>query len=283
MPMTNTFSAPPRPIALTIAGSDSSGGAGIQADIKTFSALGVYGASVITALTAQNTRGVQSVHEVPADFVAAQIKSVFDDLDVRAAKTGMLATAAIIRVVAADFAARAQCHLVVDPVMVATSGDLLISPEAVEVMARDLFPVATLLTPNLPEAARLTGESEARTRSDMAVQAEILMKRGCRAVLLKGGHLADTPHEAADLLLDTHGAIWLTRPRIETANTHGTGCTLSAAIAAGLATGLGLGDAVKHAKEYLWQAIMAGRDLGIGRGHGPVDHLFAQDRTFRIR
>ena len=268
---------PPRPIALTIAGSDSSGGAGIQADLKTFSALGVYGASVITALTAQNTTGVQGVHAVPAEFVTAQMSSVLADLDVKAAKTGMLATAEIIRVVARDMAARPHIPLVVDPVMVATSGDLLIAPDAVAVMEHELIAVAALVTPNLPEAARLTGRGEARTRIEMEEQADILMGRGCRAVLIKGGHLTDAPDEAADLLVSPAGRVWLARARIDTPHTHGTGCTLSAAIAAGLATGLGLEAAVGGAKEYLWQAIRAGRHLGVGRGRGPVDHLYAID------
>ncbi|MEZ5844626.1 MAG: bifunctional hydroxymethylpyrimidine kinase/phosphomethylpyrimidine kinase [Hyphomicrobiaceae bacterium] len=264
-----------RPIALTVAGSDSSGGAGIQADLKTFSALGVYGASVITALTAQNTLGVQGVHAVPADFVTAQLASVLSDLDVRAAKTGMLATADIISAVARDMALRPAVPLVVDPVMVATSGDLLIAPEAVDVLARELLPVAALVTPNLAEAARLSGRPEARTRAEMETQAQALVGAGCRAVLVKGGHLAEAPDEAADYLLMADGGTWLVGRRIATPHTHGTGCTLSAAIVVGLATGLAMSEAVAAAKAYLASALAAASSLGIGRGRGPVDHLHA--------
>ena len=273
MSITPTPEHKTRPIALTIAGSDSSGGAGIQADLKTFSALGVYGASVITALTAQNTVGVQGVHPIPAAFVAAQLESVFADLDVAAAKTGMLATADIIAAVANAMTADRAVPLVVDPVMVATSGDALIDADAVDVLKRKLFPLATLVTPNLPEAAALTGQSLARNRADMSRQAYALRNMGCRAVLLKGGH--GTGEEACDLLCDEDREAWLCRPRLETRNTHGTGCTLSAAIAAELAAGRPLGTPTSHAKDYLWAALDAARHMQIGRGHGPVDHLYA--------
>lgn len=263
----------PRPIALTIAGSDSSGGAGIQADLKTFSALGVYGASVLTALTAQNTQGVQGVLSVPADFVTAQMTSVLDDLEVRAIKTGMLADTAIIRAVVTGLARLQQAiPLVVDPVMVATSGDLLLARDAVETMKSELLPRATLVTPNLPEAAALLGCAIAADEGEAQTQLKALTRLGAGAVLLKGGH-GDGP-EAVDLLAVDGVVHRLAAQRVTTRNTHGTGCTLSAAIAANLATGSRLLDAVTAAKAYVHEAISAGRDLGIGRGNGPVDHLF---------
>jgi hydroxymethylpyrimidine/phosphomethylpyrimidine kinase len=266
-----------RPIALTIAGSDSSGGAGIQADLKTFSALGVYGASVITALTAQNTIGVQGVHPVPHAFVAAQMSSVLGDLSVRAIKTGMLADAEIIRAVVDSLAALApDLPLVVDPVMVATSGDVLLAPNAIETVKSRLIPRATLITPNLPEAAELLGAPVARTEQDARDQIAGLVNLGARAVLLKGGH--GDGSEAVDLLAIEGRVIRLAEPRIDTLNTHGTGCTLSAAIAARLALGDNLETAVRHAKAYVHAAIAAGRSLGVGHGHGPVDHLFAMTR-----
>ena len=261
-----------RPIALTIAGSDSSGGAGIQADLKTFSALGVYGASVLTALTAQNTMGVQGVHPVPPDFVAAQMASVLDDLDVRAIKTGMLADAPIIAAVARELAARAPgLPLVVDPVMVATSGDVLLAREAIETMKSLLIPRATIITPNLPEAAELLGEAIATTEAQAGDQLERLVALGAAAVLLKGGH--GSGDEAVDLLAIGGAVVRLAAPRLATRNTHGTGCTLSAAIAARLARADGLEAAVRHAKAYVHAAIAAGVRLGVGRGNGPVDHL----------
>lgn len=261
------------PIALTIAGSDSSGGAGIQADLKTFSALGVYGASVLTALTAQNTIGVQGVHPVPPDFVAAQVASVLDDLAVGAIKTGMLATSAIIEAVVGALARVPDIPLVVDPVMVATSGDSLLAPEAVEAVRSVLLPRATLITPNLPEAARLLDRPMAKTEAEARLHLEALARLGARAVLLKGGH--GDGAEAVDLLLVEGGITRHAAPRIVSRNTHGTGCTLSAAIAAGLAKGRPLQTAVAEAKDYVQRAIIAGKDLAIGRGSGPVDHLFA--------
>jgi hydroxymethylpyrimidine/phosphomethylpyrimidine kinase len=260
-------------IALTIAGSDSSGGAGIQADLKTFSAFGVYGASVITALTAQNTRGVQGIHAVPAEFVAAQIGSVLSDLHVGAVKTGMLADAAIVETVAGALAAAAPRPLIVDPVMVATSGDRLLAPEAVAALKRDLIPLATLVTPNLAEAAILLGTSEAVSEPQMLDQAGALLALGCRAVLLKGGHA----HGAAalDILAGAGGIERLELARIETPHTHGTGCTLSAAIAALLARGTPLAEAVRRAKAYVWHGLRHGFAQGIGHGRGPLDHLYA--------
>jgi hydroxymethylpyrimidine/phosphomethylpyrimidine kinase len=265
------------PIALTIAGSDSSGGAGIQADLKTFSAFGVYGASVITALTAQNTRGVAAVEPVAAPFVVAQIEAVLADLDVGAVKTGMLADADIVTAVARCLRRAGRKPLVVDPVMVATSGDVLLAPEAVEAVRLELVPLATLITPNLPEAASLLDASPAADEAEAVAQAKALRFLGCDAVLLKGGHAeGDT---AVDYLCDAAGIERFVRPRLDTPHTHGTGCTLSAAIAALLAQGAGLREAVGRAKSFVWQALEAGRALGVGGGRGPVDHLYAIRRA----
>lgn len=270
--------APPArvPIALTIAGSDSSGGAGIQADLKTFSAFGVYGASVLTALTAQNTRGVQAVEPVRAAFVAAQMRSVLTDLKVGAIKTGMLASAEIVSTVATELSRHTGAPLVIDPVMVATSGDVLLAPEAVTALASELLPLAELVTPNMPEAAVLLGTTEATTEQQTIEQARAIAQLGCRAVLLKGGH--GDGEEAVDILCDRGRIVRLTAPRIDTPHTHGTGCTLSAAIAAMLAGGADLEQAARRAKVYVSAAIAAGRELGIGEGRGPVDHLFAARR-----
>ena len=260
-------------IALTIAGSDSGGGAGIQADLKTFSALGVYGASVLTALTAQNTRGVTAVHDVPPAFVAAQIDAVFSDIPVNAVKIGMLSQPEVIRTVREGLDRWRVANVVLDPVMVATSGDLLLVPEAVETLRDLLLPRASIVTPNLHEAARLTGMPLAETAEAMVAQGEAVMRMGAQAVLVKGGHGSGA--EAADLLLSAEGPVWLTAPRHPTPNTHGTGCTLSSAIAAGLARGLDLIESVRAAKTYLTAAIRAADHLAIGRGHGPVHHFHA--------
>jgi hydroxymethylpyrimidine/phosphomethylpyrimidine kinase len=263
----------PVAIALTIAGSDCSGGAGIQADLKTFTAFGVYGASVITALTAQNTQGVHGVETVTPEFVAAQIDAVLGDLDVRAIKTGMLAGADIVNVVASKLQRAASVPLVVDPVMVATSGDALIAPDAVATVRQRLIPLATLITPNLPEAARLLETAVASSDAEIVAQAKGLHAFGCRAVLIKGGHGAgDT---AVDYLYDGEQLQRFSLPRVDTRHTHGTGCTLSAAIAALLARGASLGEAVERAKSFVWQGLQAGRSLGVGHGSGPVDTLYA--------
>ena len=260
-------------IAVTIAGSDSGGGAGIQADLKTFSALGVYGASVITALTAQNTRGVTGIHDVPAEFVTRQIDAVFSDLAVDAVKIGMLSRPAIIRAVAAGLDRHGMSKVVLDPVMVAASGDALIADEAVAVLLDVLVPRVLLITPNLPEAARLLGEPIAADRAAVERQAARLLAKGPGAVLLKGGHAGGS--ESADYLLTAAGGRWLSAPRIATKNTHGTGCTLSSAIAAGLARGESLEAAVVAAKDYVTAAIAAADRLEIGHGHGPVHHFHA--------
>lgn len=268
MPATQASQA--RRIALTIAGSDSSGGAGIQADLKTFAAFGVYGAAVLTALTAQNTRGVDGVMAVPPDFIEKQIASVAGDLAVAAVKTGMLGDAATVGVVVDAVCRHGLRPLVVDPVMVATSGDVLLSPEAVEAVRSRLVPVADVLTPNLHEAARLTEQPIARSDDDMVRQGEALLAMGCRAVLVKGGH---GDGAAIDILVTASGHQRFSAARIATRHTHGTGCTLSAGIAAALARGRDLTSAVASAKSFVWHAIDAGQTQGVGTGNGPLDHL----------
>jgi hydroxymethylpyrimidine/phosphomethylpyrimidine kinase len=264
------------PIALTIAGSDSSGGAGIQADLKTFAACGVYGASVITALTAQNTKGVAAIHAVPAEFVSAQLDAVFGDLDVKAVKVGMVAERNVIEAIVDGLLRWSPPHLVVDPVMIATSGDRLLAPDAIEVLRHKLIPRAELITPNLPEAAALLDESVASSEQEIERQGQRLLALGCGAVLIKGGHGEGV--ESVDYLIDRQSAVRLAAPRIATANTHGTGCTLSSAIAAGLAKGEPLEAAVRAAKHYISGAIMAADRLQVGHGHGPVHHFHAFDR-----
>jgi hydroxymethylpyrimidine/phosphomethylpyrimidine kinase len=257
-------------IAVTIAGSDSGGGAGIQADLKTFSALGVYGASVVAALTAQNTRGVSAVLEVPPAFVTAQMDAVFSDLAVGAVKIGMLGDAGVVEAVAAGLAHR-HIPIVLDPVMVATSGDRLLTPDAVEALRTQLVPLALVLTPNLPEAAALLGAPQAATEDEMVRQAERLLALGAKAVLMKGGHGESA--ESADLLVTAAAAVRFAVTRIATKNTHGTGCTLAAAIAAGLAKGEDLAAAVRTAKDYVTAAIAAADRLAVGHGGGPVHHF----------
>jgi hydroxymethylpyrimidine/phosphomethylpyrimidine kinase len=258
-------------IALTIAGSDSSGGAGIQADLKTFSALGVYGASVITALTAQNTKGVDELMVVPPEFVLAQMRSVMSDLAVNAIKIGMLASTGIIDAVAEGLSEFPGVPVVLDPVMVATSGDPLLDEDAVESLRTKLIPLATLITPNLKEAALLLSEPEDRREKWMEGRARRLLNLGAHAVLLKGG---DSDGESAlDILVDGSGVQRLESPRVATKNTHGTGCTLSSAIAAELAKGVPLDKAAKNAKVYVTAAIMAADELEIGQGRGPVHHF----------
>ena len=260
----------PTSIALTIAGSDSGGGAGIQADLKTISALGVYGASVITAVTAQNTRAVTAVEAISPALIRAQIEAVFADLPPQAVKTGMLGDSQTICTVADSLAAVALPYLVIDPVMVAKSGDKLLADAAIATLRERLIPLATLITPNLPEAGELLGRP-VTTRDDMPQAAADLLALGCHAVLLKGGHLAGDASD--DLLLTTGGATWLSAARHPGKNTHGTGCTLSAAITAGLARGLAFVDAVHAAKDYIGAAIAAADRLHVGSGHGPLHHF----------
>ncbi len=257
--------------ALTIAGSDPGGGAGIQADLKTFAAHRVHGMAVVTALTAQSTLGVSGVHLPPAGFVAAELEAVLDDLRVDAVKTGMLGSAAIVEVVADALSSRRVERLVVDPVMVSKSGHRLLLPEAEEALSRRLLPLALLATPNLPEAEALASleAGSVRDRAGMRDVARRLRDLGPRAVLVKGGHLG-AGEPALDLLYDDAGFEEISAPRLETTCTHGTGCTLSAAIAANLARGLALRDAVARAKRYLTAAMAAG--FRPGRGLGVLDH-----------
>ncbi len=258
-------------IALTIAGSDSSGGAGIQADLKTFAALGVYGASIITALTAQNTRGVAGIHDVPPDFVAAQMSAVFSDLKVDAVKIGMLSNRAIIETVATGLDRHRAKNIVLDPVMVATSGDHLLAADAVEALRAQLIPRALIVTPNLPEAAALTDRPLAGNEKEMETQARAILRLGPAYVLIKGGH--GDGAESIDLLVGQSDVVGLKAKRIDTTNTHGTGCTLSSAVAAGVAKGLELVTAVQEAKTFVTYAIAAADRLNVGSGHGPLHHF----------
>ncbi len=253
--------------ALTIAGSDSGGGAGIQADLKTFSAFRVFGMSVITAVTAQNSMGVQAVENLPPEFVGQQLRSVLSDFGADAAKCGMLSTAAIIEAVAAGLAEHPVPKLVVDPVMVAKSGDPLLRPDAREALIGRILPLAFLVTPNLSEAEALTG-LPVGTRADMEEAARRIHALGPRYVLVKGGHLKG---DAVDILWNGRETTAFSTPRIESANTHGTGCTLSAAITAGLSRGQALGDAVRAAKAYVTKAIREG--FALGRGVGQLRHF----------
>ena len=252
--------------ALTIAGSDSGGGAGIQADLKAFSAMGVYGASVITAVTAQNTKAVTAIHPIPDDVVAAQIRAVLDDIQIDAIKIGMLGTPSLIAAVAHALA-EYDGPIVLDPVMVAKSGDTLLADNATDAMASLLFSRATLLTPNLPEAAKLVG------KGSMQSQANALLELGVAAVLMKGGH-ADG-ETCTDQLVSHMGTQEFLAQRVNTRNTHGTGCSYSSAIAASLAQGIELSDAVERAHTWLHQAILHADKLNVGQGHGPVHHFHA--------
>jgi hydroxymethylpyrimidine/phosphomethylpyrimidine kinase len=265
------------PKALTIAGSDSGGGAGIQADLKTFSALGVYGMSAITALTAQNTVGVQSILELDPAFVSSQIHSVLTDIGADAVKTGMLANADIIVQVARDIRHFKLRNVVVDPVMVAKSGDRLLREEAIQAIVRELFPLAEVVTPNLHEASALTG-LDVDDSEGMKEAARRLHSFGPRFVVVKGGHLTGRP---MDLLYDGTDFFPFENLRHDTPHTHGTGCTFASAIAAGLARQLNVLDAVRQAKDYITGAIREG--LAIGRGHGPVHHFYELYRLAGIR
>jgi len=257
-------------IALTIAGSDSGGGAGIQADLKTFSALGVYGAIVITAITAQNTLGVSAVEDVSPAMIAAQIDAVCADLALNAVKIGMVSRVSTIETIA-DRLVHHGLRPVLDPVMVATSGDRLLQADAIDALKTKLLPLCLVVTPNLPEAALLTGMPLAADEADMVAQAHALVAAGAGAALVKGGHGGG--EDSVDIFFDGLETRRFALPRLQTDNNHGTGCTLSAAIAAGLARGLGLPDAVREAKEYVHQALAAGVRLAIGSGRGPVHHF----------
>jgi hydroxymethylpyrimidine/phosphomethylpyrimidine kinase len=263
----------PIPIALSIAGSDPSGGAGIQADLKTFSALGAYGAAVLTALTAQNTRGVTGIQNVPPDFVTLQIDTVFADLAVDTVKIGMISTADIARAVASSLQRAGARNIVLDPVMIAKSGHALLDPTAVAALREVLVPLATVITPNLPEAGVLLGAEMPKTLAEMREAARALHRLGPAYVYLKGGHLGGL--ESPDLLYDGRTTIELSANRIETPNTHGTGCTLSSAIAALIPQRPDVRRAVTDAKAYLSAAIAASDQLRVGSGHGPVHHFHA--------
>ena len=258
--------------AMTIAGSDSGGGAGIQADLKTFAALGVYGTSVLTAITAQNTVAVTAVHEIPIDMIAAQIRAVVTDIGADAVKTGMLSSSAIIECVAESLRKYPDSpglrRLVVDPVMVAKSGDSLLREDAVGVLRDRLLPLAAVVTPNIPEAETLTGRSIV-TEEDVRKAAQEIVAMGAASVVVKGGH-REGP--ATDLYFDGSSFREFTAPRIETVNTHGTGCTFASAVASGLAKGLATEDAVGQAKEFVTEAIR--RSFPIGQGHGPLNHFY---------
>ena len=266
------------PIALTIAGSDSGGGAGIQADLKTFAAFGVYGASVVTALTAQNTRGLREIHYPPPSIVSAQIDAILEDFMVAAIKIGMLGNAEIVGVVAERVLAkvarerrlvgRGGAFIIYDPVMIASSGDALSEAGFVEAIAHELLPLVNCLTPNLAEAAVLLREPLARSAADMARQGKALLKLGPRSVLMKGGHLDS--YEAVDLLVTDDAVRRFAAPRVASTNLHGTGCTLSSAIAANVVVGAPLPEAVAAAKAFVRQAIERGRDITLGAGVGPL-------------
>ena len=252
--------------ALTIAGSDSGGGAGIQADLKSFSAMGVYGASVITAITVQNTQAVTAIHPVPDDIVTAQIRAVLDDIDIHAIKIGMLGTPSLIKAVA-EALSNFSGSVVLDPVMIAKSGDTLLADNAIDALKTHLIPRATLLTPNLPEADSLVGAGT------LAEQSARLFGLGAQAVLMKGGHADGAT--CVDALVTPDATREFSAPRVATANTHGTGCSFSSAIAACLAQGLGLEDSVARAHDWLHQAIRHADRLDVGQGHGPVHHFHA--------
>ena len=275
--MTNTYRYAR---VLTIAGSDSGGGAGIQADLKTFAALGCYGMSAITALTAQNTLGVQGIHAVPPAFLKAQIQSVVEDIGVDALKIGMLHEPAVVEVVAWAIDHYKLTRVVLDPVMVATSGDRLMASETVQVLVRELFPRASVITPNLDEAALLLGH-EITDADALNQAAQDLLAMGAKAVLLKGGHLAGD--EVVDLLVQADGASRrLASPRIASHNVHGTGCTLSSAMAAYLALGHDLSESVALARTFILGAIAHGADVKTGHGHGPLNHGFLPVPLHRI-
>ncbi|MEY4751715.1 MAG: Phosphomethylpyrimidine kinase (HMP-phosphate kinase) kinase [Pseudomonadota bacterium] len=265
---------------LSIAGSDSGGGAGIQADLKTASALGCYGMTAITAITAQNTCGVRAIQALPPDLLAAQIDAVVEDIGVDAVKIGMLHDAAVVRVVAQAIRRHRFAHVVLDPVMVATSGDRLIADDTVQVLVQELFPLATVITPNLDEAGWLLGHSIVGA-DELEAAACALQVLGAPAVLLKGGHLPGT--QVVDLLLGADGQVqrWQAL-RIASRNTHGTGCTLSSAIACQLALGLPLTEAVVAARAYVRAALQAGAELQVGQGHGPLNHGHAPHAAVRI-
>jgi hydroxymethylpyrimidine/phosphomethylpyrimidine kinase len=257
---------------LAIAGSDSGGGAGIQADIKTISALGGFATTAVTALTAQNTRGVSGIHPVPPDFAAAQIDAVLSDIGADAVKIGMLYSAELIRTVSGALRRHKAVNIVLDPVMVAQSGDRLLQDDAAEALISELVPLAAVLTPNLPEAEVLLSRTIAGP-GQMEEAARSLARLGCKSVLLKGGHGGSSRSDDLLFLGEEKRLVWLETERVDTNNNHGTGCTLSSAVAALLAAGQGIEEAVRRAKAYITEAIRAGAAYRIGTGHGPVNHF----------
>ncbi|WP_416138770.1 bifunctional hydroxymethylpyrimidine kinase/phosphomethylpyrimidine kinase [Halomonas sp. HK25] len=273
--MTDSRSIPKHviPNVLTIAGSDPSGGAGIQADLKTFSALGAYGTSVITALTAQNTRGVTGVHPVPAAFIAAQLETLLDDVRIDAVKIGMVASLEVAEVIREALNRHRPRWVVLDPVMVAKSGDILVGDAGIHAVREVLVPLADLITPNLPEAAVLLDAPVPGDRDGMLALAPALRALGASSALLKGGHLSG--EECPDLLISADATTWVEGARVDTTNLHGTGCTLSSAITARLARGDSLLEAVAGAKQWLGEALAASRRLDVGQGRGPVHHFHA--------
>ncbi|PML75596.1 bifunctional hydroxymethylpyrimidine kinase/phosphomethylpyrimidine kinase [Enterovibrio norvegicus] len=282
MPNPNTPSSlvSSTPIVLTIAGSDSGGGAGIQADIKAISATGGYACSVITAITAQNTQGVSAIFPIPVEHVSHQLDAVFSDLNIVAVKIGMLADADIIKVVADKLRQYKPQYLVVDPVMVATSGDVLLENSAIHALKNALLPLADIITPNLPEGAALTGKPLPKSEADMQAMIDELRVLGAKTVLLKGGHL-EQDENSNDLLIFPDHVETLSAKRVNTKNTHGTGCSLSSAIASYLAQGHDLERAVILAKSYISKAIAHSDELNIGKGHGPVNHFFEGHAALR--
>ncbi|MFA0569454.1 bifunctional hydroxymethylpyrimidine kinase/phosphomethylpyrimidine kinase [Vibrio gallaecicus] len=276
----NTISDLTTPIVLTIAGSDSGGGAGIQADIKAMSATGSFACSVITAITSQNTQGVSAIFPIPLEHVASQLDAVFTDLNIVAVKVGMLADSEIIKIVAEKIKQYQPKHLVIDPVMVATSGDLLLKESAISTLKAELIPLADIITPNLPEGAALTGKPVPESESDMQDMVEELRALGAKSVLLKGGHL-EKDENSNDLLILPSSSSLISAKRYPTKNTHGTGCTLSSAIASFLAQGNELNQAVNLGKKYISEAIAHADELHVGQGHGPVNHFYAGHANVR--
>lgn len=258
---------------MTIAGSDSGGGAGIQADIKTFSALGCFGTSAITAITAQNTLGVRSIHAIPTQIVHDQITTVLEDIGTDAIKIGMLHSVEIIELIAQIIQEYELKNVVLDPVMVATSGDKLIQDEAIQAIREKLIPLTTIVTPNLPEATELTDNHQVIKNSSLEEMAQTIHNLGAKYVLIKGGHL-ENDTQSTDIFYDGKSHHYLYSPRIQTKNTHGTGCTLSSAVASFLAHGQTPEQATKNAKDYISHAILHGKDYQIGQGHGAVHHFY---------
>ena len=269
------------PVALTIAGSDSGGGAGIQADIKTFSSLGVFGASAITAITAQNTQGVRGIQAISPEILRGQIEAILEDFIVDAVKIGMLHNKDAVKVVSETLSSFQQTSIILDPVMISTSGSKLLEDDAIRTIMDELFHKATLLTPNIPETEYLSG-IKINNEADILCAARKLQEKGCKAILIKGGHIPGV--ETVDrLFINENNPICLASPTVETFNTHGTGCTLSSAIAAYMALGHSLVEAVRLAKEYMNNALVHGANVCMGKGHGPVNHFFSPSALHKIR